>query len=112
MMKTTSGRALSSVSDKYRVGITTISDTGLSAGKSLTVKKFDATQKGNWYTKLYGISANSYTPLRGALSKAVRYYACKLTGSLAGTDTDPIQYSCQQNYTILTTDGYWNNNTE
>ena len=112
MMKSASGRAFTDVSDKYRVGFTTISDTGLSASKSLVVKKFDATQKGNWYTKLYGISGASFTPLRGALSKAGRYYAGKLTGALAGSDTDPVQYSCQQNFTILTTDGYWNTNSE
>jgi type IV pilus assembly protein PilY1 len=112
MAKSSAGRAFSTVSDKYRVGFTTISDTGLSAGKSLVVKKFDATQKSDWYTKLYGISASSYTPLRGALSKAGRYYAGKVTGALAGSDNDPIQYSCQQNFTILTTDGYWNTNTE
>lgn len=112
MMKSASGRAFDGITDKYRVGFTTISDTGLSASKSLIVKKFDATQKSNWYSKLYGIDANGFTPLRGALSKAGRYYAGKLTGALAGSNNDPIQYSCQQNFTILTTDGYWNTNTE
>ena len=46
--------------------------------------------------------------MRGALSKAGRYYAGKV---LTGND-DPVQYSCQQNFTILTTDGYWNTTDE
>ena len=32
---------------------------------------------------------------------------------MAATGTnDPIQYACQQNFTIMTTDGYWNGQTE
>jgi type IV pilus assembly protein PilY1 len=111
MMKSASGRAFAGLGDKYRVGFTTINDTGLSSTKSLVIKKFDATQKSNWYKKLYGASGTSTTPLLGALSKAGRYYAGKLTGALAGSSTDPVQYSCQQNFAILTTDGYWNAET-
>jgi hypothetical protein len=29
-----------------------------------------------------------------------------------GMPEDPVQYSCQQNFTILTTDGYWNDQDE
>jgi len=108
MMKSASGRAFSRVTDKYRVGYTIISETALPTTTSLGLKKFDATQKSSWYSKLYGTSPNGYTPLRAALSKAGRYYAGTLPTALAGTDTDPVQYSCQQNITILTTDGYWN----
>ena len=42
------------------------------------------------------------TPLRNALHRAGRYYKDDL-----GKD-DPIVYSCQKNFTILFTDGYWN----
>jgi type IV pilus assembly protein PilY1 len=111
MMKSSSGRAFTNVSDKYRVGFSVISDAGMGTS-FLGVKKFDATQKTSWYSKLYGSSGNSYTPLRGALSKAGRYYSGTLSGALAGSDADPVQYSCQQNFAILTTDGYWNTNTE
>ena len=37
----------------------------------------------------------------GALAKAGRMYAGKLS-------VDPVQYSCQRNFTILSSDGYWN----
>jgi type IV pilus assembly protein PilY1 len=42
------------------------------------------------------------TPLRTGLERAGDYYDNTL-----GLD-DPIEYSCQQNFTILVTDGYWN----
>jgi type IV pilus assembly protein PilY1 len=110
MMKSASGRAFSSLDDKYRVGFTTISEKSTGATKFLDIKEFDATQKDAWYTMLYGINASGYTPLRGALSKAGRLYAGKFADS--NGDHDPVQYSCQKNFTILTTDGFWNTNDE
>jgi type IV pilus assembly protein PilY1 len=110
MMKSASGRAFSTVDDKYRVGFTTISEKGTTAAKFLNLGKFDTAQKASFYQKLYAASAANYTPLRGALSKAGRLYSGTLTGA-TGT-ADPVQYSCQQNFTILTTDGYWNTNNE
>ncbi|MCE2859964.1 MAG: hypothetical protein LW731_08975 [Oxalobacteraceae bacterium] len=61
-----------------------------------------------FYSKLYAIDPVASTPLRAALSKAGRLYAGKL---LTGAD-DPVRYSCQQNFTILSTDGYWNTASE
>ncbi len=110
MMKSASGRAFASVTDQYRVGFTTISEKGTGSSKFLDINKFDSTQKGDWYTMLYGINAGSYTPLRGALSKAGRYYAGKFDDGSG--NHDPVQYSCQKNFTILTTDGFWNTNDE
>jgi type IV pilus assembly protein PilY1 len=112
MMKSAVGRAFIGVDDKFRVGFTTINEKGTASARFLDMAKFDATQKGNWYTKLYNLSVPTspvnYTPLRGALSKAGRYYA----GTLVTGGTDPVQYSCQKNFTILTTDGYWNTRSE
>ena len=78
MMKSASGRAFDTVDDKYRVGFSTISETGTGGSKFLNVGKFTArlTQK---YELLHeavcGQSAPAYTPLRGALSKAGRLYS-------------------------------------
>lgn len=53
-------------------------------------------------------SLNSYefpnrgTPLRQGLQYAGEYYAGNKTTN------DPIDYTCQQNFTILMTDGHWN----
>lgn len=102
-MKTAVGRAFTAIGSNYRVGFSTINYTGTDTTNAefLNISDFDATQKAAWYSKLYAISPGNSTPLRGALSKAGRIFAGKL-------GTDPVQYSCQQNFALLTTDGYWN----
>lgn len=102
-MKSSAGRAFRSIGSNYRVGLTTINYTGTDNADAefLNISDFDATQKSNWYTKFYNVSPSGGTPLRAALSKVGRIYAGK-------TGTDPVQYSCQQNFSILSTDGYWN----
>ena len=42
-----------------------------------------------------------------ALSRVGRMYAGKTDDINKGMD-DPVQYSCQMNFVIVTTDGYWN----
>lgn len=116
MMKSASGRAFSGVSGDFRVGFSVISDDGTDASLFLGVERFTGAHKEDWYDLLYSADTGAgtqYTPLRAALSKAGRYYAGGLGGDYAaGQDRDPVQYSCQQNFSILTTDGYWNQNDE
>lgn len=109
-MKTSAGLAFKDIGDSYRVGYSTIGYTGTDSTSNdfLKIADFDATQKSSFYSKLYKANPTHWTPLRAALSKAGLIYAGKL---LTGTD-DPVQYSCQQNFTILSTDGYWNDNEE
>ena len=108
LMRTAVGRAFSVLNDGYRVGFTTINTTGATDGPGFqSIADFGTTQRNSVYTKLYAASANGSTPLRAALSKAGRYFANKLSGQ-----TDPVQYSCQRNYTLLSTDGYWNTGNE
>ncbi|MFK7864760.1 MAG: pilus assembly protein [Pseudohongiellaceae bacterium] len=47
----------------------------------------------------------SGTPLRSGLERVGRYYANELSGK-----SSPIISACQQNYSVLFTDGYWSNN--
>jgi type IV pilus assembly protein PilY1 len=101
MAKTATGRAFSGVGDNYRVGFMTIHTTKNDTSDYVKINDFGSTQKSNWYSKLYSISPGNATPLREALSLAGSMYAGKALD-------DPIQYSCQQNFAILTTDGYWN----
>jgi len=49
------------------------------------------------------------TPLKEALYRAGQYYNKKLKNHDGDDDPDPIVYSCQKNFTILFTDGYWTN---
>jgi type IV pilus assembly protein PilY1 len=100
MMKTSTSRAFRAIDTRYRVGFITINDTSY----YLPIDQFGGTQKANWYAKLFSAFGNSSTPLRTALSTAGRIFAGKKP---IGT-SDPMQYSCQQNFALLTTDGYWN----
>jgi len=103
MMKTASGRAFADVDERYRVGLDRINNRN-NSNVMVNIDQFDDAQRDTWYTRLYGMSADGYTPLRGALSKAGRLFAGKVVTGV----NDPVQYSCQQNFSILTTDGYWN----
>lgn len=106
MARSAGGRAMSGLNSNFRVGFTIISDeTSAVAGTNNFVDVLDFTdsQKLDFYSNLYQVEPGGYTPLRTALNKAGKYYANKMSGQ-----RDPMQYACQRNYTLLTTDGYWN----
>jgi len=115
MMKSAAGRAFLPIDDTYRVGFITInpmSSGSISSSRYLRIQDFDTTQKPAWYTKFYAQSVGGRTPLREALSRVGRLYAGKKDGinnGLVDAD-DPVQVSCQPNFAILSTDGYWNQN--
>jgi type IV pilus assembly protein PilY1 len=110
LMRTAAGRAFQALNSDFRVGFTTISDTGATNGanKFLDVTDYSTAQKNAFYNNLYTATGSSYTPLRASLAKVGRYFANKAPGQTA----DPMQYSCQRNFAILSTDGYWNTNSE
>lgn len=109
LMQAGVSRAFANIDNRYRVGYTTINERSAASGTNfLDIRDFDATQKSNFYTKLFAATPGNATPLRGALAKAGQYYANKASGQAV----DPIQYSCQRNFTILSTDGYWNTGSE
>ncbi len=106
-MKTGVGLAFSGIGSTYRIGFATLQSTSTGASSFLRAADFadgSPGQKQNWYTKLYAQPPANSTPLRGALKRIGQMYAHK--GDLAAGD--PVQYSCQQNFVLLTTDGYWN----
>jgi len=110
-MKSAASKAFKTIDNRYRVGFITIANQS-STGNYLPIAKFDnlssgseaAYQKSTWYTTLFNISPSSSTPLRSALSIVGRIFA----GQKPVGSADPMQYSCQQNFALLTTDGYWN----
>lgn len=102
-MKTATSLAFKNIGDDFRVGYLTTSTLG---SRSLNIRQFTPTNKVAWYDKLFETPSDRNTPLRGSLSTAGRIYANKTSAN--GTFTDPIQYECQQNFTLLTTDGFWN----
>lgn len=132
MTKTAVSRAFSSVSDTspgagFRVGLMTISGGAGSAEissagdttcwtnnvqKEVNVSDFVQTHKNTFYTNLFGIQSCSYTPLRAALARAGQMYAGVDVNNGYSIFTDPVQYSCQQNFAFMSTDGYWNTDIE
>ncbi|HYG32927.1 MAG TPA: PilC/PilY family type IV pilus protein [Methylophilaceae bacterium] len=112
-MKSAAGHAFSSIDDAYRVGFVTINPgSPVSSSRYLAIDDFDGTQKENWYKKFYAINANGSTPLREALSRVGRHYGGKTSGINSGMSSDPVEYECQQNFSLLTTDGYWNDDVD
>lgn len=131
-MKTSTSLAFANIDDKYRVGYNVINNNSLDENshsnpiaepnKFLNIRTFNATQKGAFYSRLFNAhpalnqswqgelytDTFHFTPLRAALSHAGRYFANK-----HDTQTvDPVQYACQANFSILSTDGSWNKESD
>jgi type IV pilus assembly protein PilY1 len=107
MMKTSTSLAFKPIDTRFRVGFITINNQ---SSNYLPIAQYTATQKASWYTKLFAAGGNSGTPLRSALTTVGRIFAGK--NPISGFTADPIQFSCQQNFSILTTDGYWNTDSD
>lgn len=119
--KTGVGKAFAAQPDTFRLGYTTIDvknadGTGSGNSKLNGVMDFYL-GKNNFYTWLNGLSPNGETPLRKALDIAGQYYSRTdnngpwahkpwLSNSEGETSTEHL--SCRRNFTILVTDGKWN----
>jgi type IV pilus assembly protein PilY1 len=110
-------RAFAELGENYRVGFCTI-NTCKSSSANPTVPiphgKFTGSAKANFFDKVIGVKIPAQgTPLRSALDWAGRYY--KKTedsgpwGPKVTVQGKQKQLSCRQSFTILTTDGYWDN---
>ena len=100
---------------RFRVGYSAISDNQYSNGSGfLRLSEFNlGTQKADFYSRLYAAPTTGFTPLRPALEKIGKYYAGRQrNGSALPSGAEPLQYSCQRNYAMLTTDGFWNRSDE
>lgn len=100
--------------EKYRIGYTTITYSGTDNTNDAYLDIGDycdaatnCTQRQNLFSKIFKAKAGGSTGLRNALSKAGLLYAGKL---LTGA-RDPVQHSCQKNFALMSTDGYWNAGT-
>ncbi|HEY5994759.1 MAG TPA: PilC/PilY family type IV pilus protein [Gallionellaceae bacterium] len=115
-MKTSAGKAFMPMDTRYRIGFATINEswvvpTTTTGGQWLPVAMFDLTQKQKWYNAMYSINPGNSTPLREAVARAGRYFAKKYGLPGDPITDDPVEFSCQQNYLLITTDGYWNGTT-
>lgn len=65
-----------------------------------------------WYSRLHSASENTGgTPLRTALKDAGEYFSIADATGPYGPQSGNDQYSCRQNFSILTTDGFWNDSS-
>lgn len=97
----------------YRVGFTTIwqrnefripvgNNNGLFRGNNA------GENRRVWFDRLFGAAGSNGTPLLPALTRAGQYF--EETGATGpwGPQANGSQYECRQNFSILTTDGFWN----
>ena len=115
MAKTALGRSFLVLGNSFRVGFMTIN---FSSTHYLAVNDFTTTaggQKDQWFAKLYNSLASGSTPNRAALARAGQYYGNVRGGAVGSLSSDmgasPITLACQPSYSILATDGYWNDST-
>jgi hypothetical protein len=109
MMKSATSIAFSELDGKYRIGFDNICQATGTTVKRKVGQFLDVGETPNhrtdWWNNLTTSSPACATPLRAETAKIGRYYAGKVVAS-----GDPLQYSCQQNFMMLVTDGYWNEN--
>jgi type IV pilus assembly protein PilY1 len=72
---------------------------------------FKGSNRSAWFEHLQAANGNSGTPLKGALQRAGTYFENTDATGPWGPESGANQISCRQNFAILTTDGYWNNDS-
>ena len=128
LTKSAASLAFTPLGNTYRVGFLTVEPKASPAIQDvdplryLPMADFDATNRVTWFKKLFSQTTGGASPAREGLARVGRYYGGRSdkinskmnTGLLVNgiLDADPVQYACQQNFTIMTTDGYWNAHTE
>ena len=117
MIKSAVSLSFTPLTDSYRVGLVTVKPysalaptQGMSVSSDyyLAINDFETNQRQNWFAKLFSQVPGGSSPAREGLARVGRHYAGKQDSINTGMTGDPVQYSCQQNFTIMTTDGYWN----
>ncbi|HEU4845699.1 MAG TPA: PilC/PilY family type IV pilus protein [Burkholderiaceae bacterium] len=107
MMKTSVGIAFSAITANYKVGYVRLSVAGVGGAIDMVPADFTGTSRSNWYTTLYNTTTTGSTPIRTAMDNVGRMFA-NLSPYAYAAGHEVVQYPCQQNFMILTTDGYWN----
>jgi len=117
--KAGASEAFSPLTRDVRVGFRTIWERGPNHDAPIPVTKDEgrfandggSTNRNDWYAALFSARAYNGTPLKGALYQAGRYFSDDDADGAYGPEAKANQISCRQNFTILTTDGYWNNDS-
>lgn len=102
-VRTGVSRAFAALGPNYRVGFSTINTDHVSVPISLPTTPFLGTTRQSFYSQLFGAAIpRKQTPLRTALKAAGEHYKTDVPWG------PTPRLSCRQSFTILTTDGYWN----
>ncbi|MTV38476.1 pilus assembly protein [Duganella radicis] len=107
MMKTSVGIAFSPITANYKVGYVKLSNAGAGSAMDLKPADFTGSARTTWYSTLYNTTTSGSTPIRTAMDNVGRMFA-NLTPYNYAAGQEVVQYPCQPNFMILTTDGYWN----
>ncbi|WP_273161572.1 pilus assembly protein [Massilia timonae] len=109
MMKTSVGLAFQPLGEAYKVGLVGLQDAA-AEGTMSRPKPFTGQNRIDWYDALYAMNSAGGTPVRLALHAIGKMFANQAPyRQEAGSET--VEYACQQNFTFVTTDGYWNGNS-
>jgi len=112
MAKTSTSIAFGELKDNYRVGFNTIGQQDVSPTFPIPVGTdgglFKGTNRATWFSRLFDATPSGITPLIPALNRAGQYYSDGTASGPWGPESGPAQTSCRPSFTILTTDGYWN----
>ncbi len=92
----------------YAVPIPVAYNDGLFSDTGTTSQPNAYNNRTQWFNRLFGAYGNNATPLRGALRAAGQYFQNSTTSGPYGPAAAADQLACRQNFTILTTDGFWN----
>ena len=123
--KAGASEAFASLGRGYRVGYTPINgrSSHLSADGTNPIipvnvndGRFEDTDstsnKSDWFNTLQGeVVQDGSTPLRTSLNAVGQYYTRKDKNGPWGDGTNGAQLACRPSFSILTTDGYWNDST-
>lgn len=102
--------AFAQLGDNIRVGFNTIwNRQTYNIPVANSDGKFTGSNRSDWFNILQNKPyASGSTPLHPALQRAARYFQDASAGGPWGPESGMAQLSCRQNFAILTTDGYWN----
>jgi type IV pilus assembly protein PilY1 len=112
--KAGASQAFSDIGVNLRVGFSTIwrrntfrIPVGSDGGLFRDTVSPASTNRTTWFNRLFAATASNGTPLQGALQTAGEYF--KETGFDGPYGPEATgQIACRQNFAILTTDGFWN----
>lgn len=106
MMKTAVGLAFQPLGDSFNVGVVGLQNAAGEGAMSRPLP-FTGDHRIGWYNALYSMRSAGGTPVRLALHAIGKMYG-NAAPYTADAGEEVVAFPCQQNFTFVTTDGYWN----